>query len=73
MDASPTKVKIQLDFFQALEQVLLGKKITRKEWGTVNVYGVLQDTVLKIYRDDKLHDWIVSEGDMRATDWVVIK
>ena len=72
MDTTP-QIRKQLSFTGAIEEAMIGKKITRLEWQTENVYGIVKDDILQIYRDDKHMHWIVSLADMRATDWVVIK
>ncbi len=63
--------KQNLTFPDAIEALIYeGKKIARLEWPE-GEYGVLKDAFLQIYRNDKFHNWIVSEGDLLAIDWVV--
>jgi len=74
---SPTPQKVTqgivlLTFFDALREVMGGKRIARQEWESKEEYGVLQDTVLTIYRFGKFHQWLVNEGDLIATDWYVV-
>lgn len=70
----PSNVKAQelLSFPAAIEMLIEGKRITRIEWGSDSEYGMLQDERLMIHTKGKDHLWIVSEADMRATDWVVM-
>ncbi len=64
--------KQRLTFPDAIESLIYeGKKIARLEWPE-GEYGVLKDAFLQIYRNDKFHQWIVSEGDLLAIDWVVL-
>ena len=68
------KPKIEItDFFSALKTLMEGKKIRRVSWpeGTV---GSLADAELRIFltSDNQIHRWIVSEGDLLATDWVTL-
>ena len=50
-----------------------GEKITRKEWGNEEEYGILKDGIVTIHKDDKFHNWIFTDGDMKASDWYIIK
>lgn len=67
------KVGVGLSFPDAIEMLIGGKKIARTEWSDKEEYGLLKDNFLMIHRNDKFHTWIVSEGDMLAIDWVIIK
>jgi len=68
--------KVQMTFPEAIKQVIEGKKITRIEWGDVNHYGVLKNDILCLFRDgkngDTFYSWIINDGDLLATDWVVV-
>jgi len=66
------RVQIQLSFYDALKELISGKKMTRLEWGDVTEYGFIEGTYLKIHKGGKIHNWIVSEGDIQATDWVIM-
>lgn len=63
----------ELDFYEALKEVMNGGRITRIEWGDSQIYGVLEGEYLKIFIDGELKNWILSEGDINATDWIVIE
>lgn len=62
-----------MNFFQALRLTLEGHKITRVVWGTDETYGLIESGLLKLQKPDGLHNWIVSDGDMTALDWIVIE
>lgn len=64
-----------LSFPDAIKEVIKGKKITRLEWENSEIYGELFEGKLRIFRGDTdslRHDWIVNDGDMISTDWIVI-
>lgn len=63
----------QIDFFEALKSVADGKSITKLEWKNENIIGLMHDGRLTILLEDKkLHDWIISDGDMAGTDYIVL-
>lgn len=66
------KVAIQLAFPEAIRAVIGGAKIQRLEWTDKKEYGLLQDSFLKIHKKGEIHNWIVSEGDLMARDWVIV-
>ena len=72
---SPT-LPVTYLFFDALREVLSGRKITRQVWDSKDIYGYLKDGVLRIFGgeigDGKEHNWILSEGDMFADDWIIL-
>lgn len=63
---------VGLSFDVAIKALMGGAKIRRAEWGDVQEYCLLKDSFLMIHRNDKFHTWIVSEGDMLVTDWVIL-
>jgi len=76
---SPTPIKVeggeekQVSFKDALELLLLGKKLHKLEWGNKEIYGVMDGTILKLHKEDgQLYQWILSEGDISGTDYVII-
>ena len=66
------KIKISLSFIDALQGAMVGKKIRRMEWEDVDEYGLIKDSFLMIHRKGKFFTWIVSEGDIFATDWSIL-
>lgn len=74
-NTSPTPITLEehLNFFDALKAVLDNKRITKAEWENKEIYGWLDTDVLKIHmQDNKDHNWIISEGDLIGTDWIVL-
>ena len=64
---------IGMSFPKALEKLIEGKKITKREWANSNIYGLLKDGFLMLRKaDGKFYTWVVSEGDLRGQDWIVI-
>lgn len=61
-----------LNFPNAIQEVINGKRINRLEWNNKEEYGVLKDSWLMIYRNGKFYQWTVSDGDMLAEDWITI-
>lgn len=79
MSPTPHKVTVvnedeqQIDFFQALAQVVLGKKMHKLEWEDKEFYGYLKDEVLLLHKPDgKDYQWILSESDMTGTDYIIL-
>ena len=66
------KVEVGMDFPSAIREVIDGKKITRTDWEDESSFGELKDGFLMIHNKG-MHQWIVSEADMLADDWTIIK
>jgi hypothetical protein len=72
----PKKIEVKdetpmLTFPQAMEAVIEGKRVTKKEWDDVNNYAELKEGYLIIHTD-KDHQWLVSQGDMEGKDYIII-
>jgi hypothetical protein len=64
----------QFDFYEALRQVIAGRRVTKLEWDNRDFYLVLDNEILKLHKPDgKLYNLIVSLGDMSGLDWVVLE
>lgn len=61
----------EFDFNSATVFLLKGKKIKRVSW-TAEAYCLLASGRLCIFIDNELKDWIVTEEDLLALDWVVV-
>jgi len=62
-----------IDFPEAISKVIAGNKITKLEWDNKSIYGILKDGFLMISKEDgTLNQWIISEGDLMGTDWVIV-
>jgi hypothetical protein len=75
----PNKVKVTiepqaLNFAQALDAILEGKKVTKEDWNNEKVYGFMEGNEVWIKLEDgKDHTWIISRGDIEGEDYFVIK
>ena len=73
MEPQTSPVKTEMDFPTAIAEVIVGKKITKKEWSDPAIYGILKDGFLMLHKaDDKLYQWVISEGDLLGTDYVIV-
>lgn len=64
----------QMDFYEAIKEIMSGHKITRLEWGNSQYYCLFRQTKLQLRKDDgKYYDWIINEGDLLADDWIVVR
>lgn len=70
----PTKkvVKVQgMDFPSAIKSVMDGKTIRRLDWEE-GYFGFRFGEYLSLHKPDGgVDQWIISDGDMFANDWVV--
>ena len=60
-----------INFYQALELVANGKKVTKIEWGNKDIYGYLKDGILTLHKEnEKDYHWLVSDGDLAGIDYI---
>jgi len=70
---SKSTIDPHLNFPQAIEQIIAGKKVTKIEWDSNDEYAVLKDTFLMLHmRSGEWFKWIISDGDLFGTDYIVI-
>lgn len=70
-----TKSPDLLSLPDALREVMNGKKISKLEWKTNDIYCGLVDNFLMIFRgdqDSKWHSWSINDGDLFGSDWFVM-
>lgn len=75
--SSPIPLKRpNMGFPEAIQAVLTGKRITRAIWGDRDAYGLLYGGLLVLHKtgeaEGRYHGWLVSDGDLFGTDWVVL-
>lgn len=58
-------------FTEAFEAVIEGKKITRASWPEGYKAYMEKQLVLQEPEGEK-HQWIISQEDLKATDWKVL-
>ena len=64
----------EMTFFRAMEFLATGSKIHKLEWDNPAFYGVLDGGQVMLHKPDgKMYQWIINEGDMIGTDWIVVK
>ena len=77
MSPSVEKAKLEgLNFYQALQEMLKGKRVTKNEWENDEEYGFMRAEILHIHRDEdggKDHRWVISEADIKGTDFRVLE
>jgi len=61
-----------LDFPDAIRAVIIGQRVTRLEWNNPDIYGQIRHGMLQIHRDGDWFNWLVNDGDLLATDWIVL-
>ena len=65
-------------FYEALQELANGKRITRMDWQDANVYGFLLNNIVCImtYNEEadmyEEHTWAIAYGDLFAEDWMVL-
>lgn len=70
---SPTVKEVPeetMDFYEAIRQIVLGKKVTKSEWNNED-YVFMKAELLHINRDGKDHQWIISLADISGEDWKI--
>lgn len=73
MTTSPVVDTKEMDFFSALRAIHDGKRVTRLEWQNSEYYCLMHDFRLCLHKPgNKIHSWIISDGDMAGEDWVIL-
>ena len=60
-----------ISFSEAIKELANGKKITRLEWNNTD-YGFLKEGFVSIHRNGEDFIWKLSDGDLLATDWIIL-
>ena len=61
-----------LSFLDAIRELINGRRITKLEWGTNNIYCLFTDDTISINTDGKVTGWVISGGDIQGNDWIVL-
>ncbi|MDD5013714.1 MAG: hypothetical protein PHW73_01255 [Atribacterota bacterium] len=65
--------KSNLSFYDAIKEVMAGRKISKREWNNTDYFGILRDSKLMLHKPDgKFYDWIINDGDINGEDWFII-
>jgi len=60
-------------FDTIIKRLLEGKKIHKLEWEDKEYYGFIDKGILCLHKPDgKIYQWVVSDGDLSGTDWIII-
>jgi len=73
--ASPkaSKPDNKLNFLEAMAMIVDGLTVSRKEWNQEKEYCLVQDGYLRIFKEGEFHNWIISDGDITAKDWIICR
>ncbi len=62
-----------MNFSEAIREVIRGQKVTKREWRDSRVYICRFDGYLVIHKiDNMFHKLIVTDGDLLGEDWVIV-
>jgi len=68
-----TSDQTPMNFPQAMEKVIEGKKIHKIEWKDKEFYGFLNGEFLSLHKPDgRNYKWIISDGDLNGDDYIVL-
>jgi hypothetical protein len=76
--APETPPTLGFDFYEAIKQMMIGRRVTRMEWDDEGYFGEFRDGKLMIHKPEEngskegYHDWIISDGDIMGVDWVTL-
>ena len=62
----------EIDFYEALREVVGGGKVTKLEWEDSSEYVFMKDERLSIHKDSVDFNFTVREPDILGEDWVVL-
>jgi len=67
---------VSLDFYGAIDAMLNGKRVTRREWNNKGTYCLLKDDMLQLHKageaEETIHPWIINNGDLGGLDWYIL-
>jgi len=61
-----------MDFNEMIAKLLAGHKTTRVGWENEKTHLVLEGDMIRIKKEGKTHDWLISKDDLIAQDWSII-
>ena len=68
-----TKQSTNMDFSSAIKEIIAGKKVHKLDWEDKKFYGFLNGEFLSLHKPDgKNYKWIITEGDLIGTDYIII-
>ncbi len=74
---SPTPVKVvsaeTFNFPTAIQKIIEGERVTKREWGNPEIYGFLNGEYLSLHKaDGRNYQWIIRDGDLLGEDWYMV-
>jgi hypothetical protein len=73
---SPTikkEKKKELNFSEAITEILTGKSVTKLEWNDKKYHALLVAGRLMLHKPDgQCYEWVLSEADLRGDDYVCL-
>jgi DNA polymerase III sliding clamp (beta) subunit (PCNA family) len=74
MNESPVSIlKEAKTFSNIIKELLDGAKIHKLEWKDKEFYGFMKDGKLTLHKPDgKDYDWILNDGDLSGSDYIII-
>ncbi len=65
--------EVLMTFAQAMEIILIDKKVHKLDWKDKGYYGVLENDILMLVKPDGSKTrWSLSRGDIAGTDYIII-
>jgi hypothetical protein len=65
-----------MTFTEAIDAMMDGKRLTRKEWNDKRHYCLMKDYILQIHKageaEETIHPWIINDGDIVGEDWEIL-
>jgi precorrin-3B methylase len=62
-----------ISFGEAMKKIAEGSRVTKIEWGDKEIYGFLRAGILHIHNHEGEHKWMISDGDINGTDYIVLE
>jgi len=73
MSPTPPALALEMDFPAAAQAIIDGKKVTRAGWQSEDCIFLFAGILHLRKTDGTLHKLIVSDGDMLAADWIIVR
>ena len=74
MTSSPIPIRTiaTLTFPEAAQAIIDGHRVSKLEWENKEHFAELRNGSLMLRLSDGWHTWIVGDGDMLGTDWIIV-
>lgn len=61
-----------MSFPDAIKEMLEGKRISKLEWDTNDVYCEMYNGEPMLYKNGTYYPWIINSGDVNGEDWFIM-